>query len=163
MEDDPLSDPGGGNGDQDMPDANKQPGDHDPAGSGPVPMQIPNETQEGAQLGDDQVEAGDDEEPQEPQEPLEPYQIVLQGFLTVSQTLLAAYGAVSAEIQIIIWKSLAKTTAEDRTFVWGPPGPFPMDRLCQAGNCQFRGKHQGPSPTTGRGSAGWEGCPRNNS
>ena len=119
MEDDPLSDWGGGDGDQDMPNANEQPGNHDPAGSGPVPMQIPDEAQEVAQLGDDQVEASDDAEPQEHEEPLEPYQIVPQGFWTVSQTLSVAYGAASAEIQIIIWKSLAKTTAEDQTFVWG--------------------------------------------
>ena len=105
-----------------MPDANKPQGDRDPAGSGPVPMLIPDEAPEGAQLGDDQEEAGDDEEPQEPKEPLEPYQIVLQGFRTVSQTLSAAYGAASAEIQIIVWKSLAKTTAEDRTFIWGASG-----------------------------------------
>ena len=164
VEDNPLSDRGGDGGDQDMPDANEQPGDHDPTGSGPVPVQIPNEAQEGAQLGDDQAEAGDDEEPQEPEEPLEPYQIVLQGFRTISQTQSAAYGAASAEIQIIIRKSLAKTTTEDRTFVWGGLwGHSPMDRLCQAGNGQFRGKHQGPSPTTGRGLAGREGCPRNNS
>ena len=118
VEDDPLSDRVEGDGDQDMPDANEQQGDHDLAGSGPTP----NETQEGAQLGDDQMEAGDDEEPQEPGEPLEPYQIVLQGFQTVSQTLSVAYGATSAEIQIIVWKSLAKTTAEDQTFIWGASG-----------------------------------------
>ena len=122
VEDNPLSDPGGGNGDQDMPDANKQQGNLDPAGSGPAPVLIPDEAQEGAQLGDDQMGAGDDEEPQEPEEPLEPYQIVLQGFRTVSQTLSVAYGAASAEIQIIIQKSLAKTTAEDRTFIWGASG-----------------------------------------
>ena len=68
------------------------------------------------------MEAGDSEEPQEPEEPLEPYEIVLQGFRTVSQTLSVAYGAASAEIQIIVWKSLAKTTAEDWTFVWGASG-----------------------------------------
>ena len=112
VEDDPLSDRGGGDGDQDMPDTNEQQGDRDPAGSGPVPVLVPNEAQEGAQLGDDQMEAGDDEEPQKPEEPLEPYQIVLQGFWTVSQTLSAAYGTASAEIQIIIWKSLAKTSPE---------------------------------------------------
>ena len=120
VEDDPLSDRGEGNGDQDMPDANKPQGNRDPAGSGPVPM--PDKAPEGAQLGDDQAEVGDDEGPQEPEEPLEPYQIVLQGFQTVSQTLSVAYGAASAEIQIIIWKSLAKTTAEDQTFVWGASG-----------------------------------------
>ena len=63
-------------------------------------------------------EGGEPQEPKEPQEPLEPYQIVLQGFWTVSQTLSVAYGATSAEIQIIVWKSLAKSTAEDQTFVW---------------------------------------------
>ena len=52
-----------------------------------------------------------------------PYpKIMLQGFRTLSQTLSAAYGAASAEIQIIVWKSLAKTTAEDWTFVWGASG-----------------------------------------
>ena len=122
LEDNPLSDWGEGDGDQDMPDTNEPQGDRDPAGSRPMPMLVPNETQEGAQLGNDQMEAGDDEEPQEPEEPLEPYQIVLQGFQTVSQTLSVAYGAASAEIQIIVWKSLAKTTAEDRTFVWGASG-----------------------------------------
>ena len=105
-----------------MPDANEQQGDHDPADSGPGPVPIPEEAQEGAQLGDDQMEAGDGEEPQEPKEPLELYQIILQGFCTVSQTLSVAYGAASAEIQIIVWKSLAKTTAEDQTFVWGASG-----------------------------------------
>ena len=60
-----------------MPDANEPQGDCDPAGSGPVPVLIPDEAPEGAQLGDDQAEAGDDEEPQEPKEPIEPYQIVL--------------------------------------------------------------------------------------
>ena len=73
-----------------MPNANKQQGDRDPTGSGPAPVLIPHEAQEGAQLGDDQMEAGNDEEPQEPEEPLEPYQIVLQGFRTVSQTLSAS-------------------------------------------------------------------------
>ena len=98
-----------------MPDANELQGINDPTGPGPVPDEVP----EGAQLGDDQEEAGDGEEPQEPEEPLEPYEIVLQGFRTVSQTLSAAYGAASAEIKIIVGKSLAKTTAKDRTFVWG--------------------------------------------
>ena len=74
------------------------------------------------QPGDDQVEASDGEEPQEPEEPLEPYEIILQGFRTISQTLSVAYGAASSEIQTIVRKSLAKTTAEERTFVWGASG-----------------------------------------
>ena len=101
-----------------MPDANKLQGVQDPTGPGPAPSDV----QEGAQLGDDQEEAVDGEEPQEPEEPLEPYEIILQGFQTISQTLSAAYGATSAEIQILVRKSLAKTTAEDRTFVWGALG-----------------------------------------
>ena len=67
------------------------------------------------------MEAGDGEEPEEPKEPLEPYQI-LQGFWTVSQTLSVAYGAASSEIQTIVRKSLAKATAENRTFIWGASG-----------------------------------------
>ena len=101
-----------------MPDASEVQGINVPTDPGPVPGGVP----EGAQLGDDQEEAGDSEEPQEPEEPPEPYKIVLQGFWTVSQTLSAAYGATSAEIQIIVQKSLAKTTAEDWTFVWGASG-----------------------------------------
>ena len=98
MDDDPLSDQGEGNRDQEMPNTNEQHGEqqgtNDPTGSGPAPV----EAQEGAQPGDDQMEAGDGEEPEEPEEPLEPYQIILQGFQTVSQTLSVAYGAASSEI-----------------------------------------------------------------
>ena len=95
---------------------------------------MPGEAQEGAQPGDDQVEAGDGEEPEEPEEPLEPYQIVLQGFQTVSQTLLAAYGAASSEIQTIVRKTLVKATAENRTFVWGASGAIRhwLDSIMQA-------------------------------
>ena len=105
-----------------MPNTNKQHGEqqgaNDPAGSGPAP----DETQEGAQPGDDQMGACDGEQPEELEEPLEPYQIILQGFWTISQTLSAAYGAATSEIQTIVWKSLAKATAEDQTFVWGASG-----------------------------------------
>ena len=118
-DDDPLSDRGEGDGDQEMPDAHEQQGGkqgvNDPTDAGPTPS----ETQEGAPLGDDQVETGDGEEPEEPKEPQEPYQIVLQGFRTVSQTLSVAYGAASSEIQTVVRKGLAKATAEDWTFVWG--------------------------------------------
>ena len=117
-DDNPLSDQGEGDRDQEMPDANKLQGIQDPTGPGPAPSDV----QEGMQPGDDQEEAGDGEEPQEPEEPLEPYEIILQGFWTISQILSAAYGAASAEIQILIRKSLAKTTAEDRTFIWGALG-----------------------------------------
>ena len=70
----------------------------------------------------DGEEAWDPEEPWEPEEPLEPYEVILQGFRTITQTLSAAYGAACDEIQVIIRKSLAKTTTEDWTFIWGASG-----------------------------------------
>ena len=94
VDDDPLSDRGEGNWDQEMPDTNKQQGVNDPADPEPAPGEVP----EGVQLGDDQVGASDGEEPREPEEPLEPYEVILQGFRTITQTLSAAYGAASAEI-----------------------------------------------------------------
>ena len=121
-DDDPLSDWGEGNGDQEMPDAGEQQGEQQGINDPADPGSAPGEAQGGVQLGDDQVEAGDGEEPEEPKEPLEPYQIILQGFQTISQTLSAAYGTASSEIQTIVWKGLAKATAEDRTFVWGASG-----------------------------------------
>ena len=105
-----------------MPDAHEheQQGVDEPTDLGPMPGE--SQDQEEAPPGDDQVEADDGEEPEEPKEPQEPYQIVLQGFRTVSQTLSAAYGAACSEIYTIVWKSLAKATAEDQTFVWGASG-----------------------------------------
>ena len=118
-DDDPLSDRGEGDRDQEMPDANEQQGEQQGVNDPTDPGAALGEAQEGAQPGDDQVEAGDDEEPEEPEEPLEPYQIVLRGFQTVSQTLLAAYRAASSEIQTIVRKTLGKATAENWTFIWG--------------------------------------------
>ena len=80
IDDDPLSDRGEGDGDQEMPDTHEheQQGVNEPADLGPMPGET--QDQEEALPGDDQVEAGDGEEPEEPEEPQEPYQIVLQGF-----------------------------------------------------------------------------------
>ena len=105
-----------------MPDTHEheQQGVNEPADLGPTPGET--QDQEEAPPGDNQVEAGDGEEPEEPEEPQEPYQIVLQGFRTISQTLSAAYGAASSEIHTVVRKSLAKATAEDQTFVWGASG-----------------------------------------
>ena len=120
---DPLSKQGEDDRDQEMPDANQQ-GIDDPTGPGPAPREVPKE----AQMGDDQMgpndteEAQDPEEPREPGEPLEPYEVMLQGFRTIIQTLLAAYRVACDEIQAIVWKSLAKTTAEDQTFIYGASG-----------------------------------------
>ena len=121
-DDNPLSDRGKGDRDQEMPDAPKQQGEQQGVNNPTDPEPTPDETQEGAPPGDDQAETGDGKDPEEPEEPREPYEIVLQGFQTVSQTLSVAYGAASSEIQTVIRKSLAKATAEDRTFVWGASG-----------------------------------------
>ena len=121
-DDDPLSARGKGDGDQEMLNAHEQQGEEQGVNDPADPELTPDETQEGAPPGDDQVETGDSEEPEAPEEPREPYQIVLQGFRTVSQTLSAAHGATSSKIQTIVRKSLAKGTAEDRTFVWGASG-----------------------------------------
>ena len=81
-DDDPLSKD---DGDQEMPDANQQ-GINDPADPGPAPGEVPEEVQ----MGDDQMgandaeEAQDPEEPWEPGEPLEPYEVMLQGFCTIT-------------------------------------------------------------------------------
>ena len=106
-----------------MPNANQQ-GIDDPADPGPAPGEVPEEVQMGDdQMGaDDAEEAQDPEEPRDPGEPLERYEVMLQGFRTITQILSAAYGAAWDEIQAIVLKSLAKTTAEDRTFVWGASG-----------------------------------------
>ena len=122
-DDDPLSEQGKDDRDQEMPDANQQ-GIDDPADPGPVPGEVPKEAQMGDnQMGaDDAEEAQDPQEPWEPGEPLEPYEVMFQGFRTITQTLSAAYKAACDKIQAIVQKSLAKTTAEDRTFVWGASG-----------------------------------------
>ena len=62
----------------------------------------------------------DPQEPQDPQEEsLEPHQTILQGFRTVAQTLSAAYGSTSSDIQHVIRWSLRESTTEDWTFIFG--------------------------------------------
>ena len=86
------------------------------------------EVPEEAQMGDDQMGTNDAEKAQNPEEPwergepLETYEVVLQGFQTITQTLSAAYGAACDEIQATVRKSLVKATAEDWTFIWGASG-----------------------------------------
>ena len=122
VDNDPLSDRGEGDGDQEMPNTHEheQQGVNEPTDLGPMPGET--QDQEGVPPGDNQVETGDGEEPEEPEEPQEPYQIILQGFRTISQILSVAYGAASSEVHTVVRKSLAKATAEDQTFVWGASG-----------------------------------------
>ena len=76
-DDNPLSDRGEGDGDQEMPDTHdhEQQGINEPADLGPMPGE--SQDQEEAPPGDDQAEASDGEEPEEPEEPQEPFQIIL--------------------------------------------------------------------------------------
>ena len=69
IDDDPLSDQGEGDGDQEMPDAHEheQQGVNEPADLGPMPGET--QDQEGVPPGDNQVETGDGEEPEKPEEP----------------------------------------------------------------------------------------------
>ena len=160
-DDDPLSERVEDDGDQEMPDANQQ-GVDDPTGPRPAPKEVPEEVQMGDdQMGaDDAEEAQDPEEPWEPGEPLEPYEVMLQGFRTVTQTLSPAYGAACDEIQAIIQKSLVKATAEDWTFIWGASGAIRqwLNSVKPAMDCTEK-SGQRPGQTTGRGSKGQEGCP----
>ena len=123
-DDDPLSDRVEGDGDQEMPDTHEQQGGqqgvNDPADPGPTP----GETQEGALPGKDQMETGDGEEPEEPEEPQEPYQIVLQGFQTVSQTLSAAYGALALRYRLLSIKPWQKPLLKTGLSCGEPPGPY---------------------------------------
>ena len=121
-DDDPLSDQGEGDGDQEMPDAHEQQGEQQGINNPTDPKPTPNETQGGAPLGDDQVETGNGEEPEEPEEPQEPYQIVPSRFPDCIPDPVGSLWAPSSKIQTVIQKSLAKATAEDQTFVWGASG-----------------------------------------
>ena len=160
-DDDPLSEWGEDDGDQEMPDANQQ-GIDDPAGPRPVPGEVPEE----AQMGDDQMgandaeEAQDPEEPREPGEPLEPYKVMLQGFRTITQTLSAAYGATCDEIQAIVWEKPGENHCRRPDLRLGSlRGYTSMAKLRQAGNGLYGEECQRQGQTTGRGSEGWEGCP----
>ena len=124
IEDDPLSDQGGGDGDQDMPDANEQQGDRDPAGSRPAPVLVPDETQEGAQLGDDQMEAGNNEEPQESKEPLEPYQLFFKASGPYPRPCQWLTGPPVLKYRLSSRRAWQKPLLRTGPSYGGPLGPF---------------------------------------
>ena len=47
------------------------------------------------------------------------FQLIMQGFYTATCTLSDEYQEACKEVQTIVQKSLRKSTAIDRTFVWG--------------------------------------------
>ena len=52
------------------------------------------------------------------------FQLIMQGFHTATRTFSNEYQEACKESQTIVQKSLRKSTAVDRTFVWGPWLPF---------------------------------------
>ena len=100
-----------------MGDVVEHPDDDDQASA----LTVPQESQE-EDADDDPADMRDEDDPhnpREPRRPMEPGKILLQGFRTVSQTLSEAYGNACGEIEILLQKSLAKATNEDRNFVFG--------------------------------------------
>ena len=47
------------------------------------------------------------------------FQLIMEGFHTATRTLSGRYQEACKEVQTIVWRSLRKSTAMDRTFVWG--------------------------------------------
>ena len=47
------------------------------------------------------------------------FQLIMQGFHTATCTLSHGYQQACKEVQNIVWRSMKKSTAIDRTFVWG--------------------------------------------
>ena len=47
------------------------------------------------------------------------FQLIMQGFHAATRTLSNSYQLACKEVQNIVWRSMKKSTAMDRTFVWG--------------------------------------------
>ena len=127
IEDAPLSDRGDTDDNVEMVDAEVIDGEGPDDEGGPIPRRMPELEEVPEQVPNIPEEnpeevagEGDPQEPQEPQDDAaQPYHQVLQGFRTVAQTLSAAYGSASADIQQVIRRSLLEATNEDRTFIYG--------------------------------------------
>ena len=50
------------------------------------------------------------------------FPMIMEGFLTATGTLSDGYQDACKEVQKIVWRSLQRSTAEDRTFIWGSSG-----------------------------------------
>ena len=50
------------------------------------------------------------------------FQLLMQGFYSVTHTLSNSYQDASREVQTIVWRALQRATAIDCTFVWGTSG-----------------------------------------
>ena len=82
-----------------------------------VPERVPDQPEENPE---EVAGEGDPQVPQDPQDDApQPYRQVIQGFRTVAQTLSAAYGSASSDIQQVIQRSLRESTNDDQTFIYG--------------------------------------------
>ena len=119
-DDDPLSDHGKGDGDQEMPDANKLQGVDHPTDPGPVPGEVA----VGAQPGDDQVEAGDGEEPQEPEEPLDLMRSSFKAFGLYPRPCRQLMGPLVLGYRLLSRKAWQKPPLKTRPLCGELPGPY---------------------------------------
>ena len=127
VEDAPLSDRGEADEDEEIADAEVieaegLDNEGEPApGHSPEPEEVPEQAPMPLEENPEEVaREGDPQEPQDPQDdPPEPHQQVLQGFQTIAQTLSAAYGSASFDIQQVVQRSLRESTNDDRTFIYG--------------------------------------------
>ena len=120
-DDDPLSDQGEANGDQEMPDAHKQQGEQQGINDPADPELTPNETQEGVPLGDDQVETGDGEEPEEPRS-------LIRLSFKVSRPCPRPYrwpmGPPAPKYRLLSGRAWRKPLLKTGLLCGEPPGPY---------------------------------------
>ena len=80
------------------------------------------------------------------------FQLIMQGFHATTHTLSDEYQEACKEVQTIIRRSLRKSTAIDRTFVWGAL----VGEGCASGH-GLHGEELGGAVTPTAGSpSGWE-------
>ena len=121
-EDAPLSDHGG-NSDNDQEIVSADDGVEEVTGTDPVQQtgQGPTITSPGINLAVavNATLLADPDDTDDEKARWEAFQLIKQGFSTATRTLLDGYQQACKEVQTIVRKSLRKSTAEDRTFVWG--------------------------------------------
>ena len=104
-----------------MPDANETQGIDDPADPGPAPGEVT----VGVQPGDDQVEAGDGEEPQEPEELLlSLMRSSFKAFEPYPRPCRWLMGPLVLRYRLSSGKAWQKPQLKTRPLYGEPPGPF---------------------------------------
>ena len=127
MEDAPLSDRDGADGDLQVVDAKVIEAEWPGSDGGPAPRRSPDPDEVPERIPDqlednpdEMAGEGDHQAPQDPPDDIpQPHREVLQGFQTVAQTFSATYGNASTDIQRVIRRSLRESTNDDWTFIYG--------------------------------------------